>query len=470
MEFAQVSRPERLVTFQEAQHTLWRSLHGPFIFEPTEPDNPEAIESRLARGEQVISDCRKLLLDGLSNGKLKSVICELQDTRPATLVPPSYWQGDRAMVSVQTGAIDISENKDPAFAAPHRQTAYLDAEKYYRWISRLSPVRDPFERQAWSLTESIMWSVLRDRDHFREQIDWLFPANEDLGNSGESYPGQAFEKGEPSTILRLLTLMGQLVEEPGSEGMLSDFKKKLEHGWLQAQQLDPINLSRSDVAKAFWRDAVLVSNQYLDEAAVEVKPEEPIGLTFRREDMLTVWPPINSDHRAHPVRPDHVPKGCEWLPDITKGMSPEGLESARLALAENEVEAILQTLAGDRFSIPPSFWRQSPLDEKVNPRFKDGWAKFETDHLVSRETEGWVFVPESAFLQSTELMVQENAGYEKPQAVEECRPDTPVDNMQDLSGQIPLDGKTHAYAHAKLKTWYETRVVSFAGPPPAKLE
>ena len=61
----------------------------------------------------------------------------------------------------------------------------------------------------------------------------------------------------------------------------------------------------------------------------------------------------------HPDRPEHSPRGYEWLPDVYKrdieALGPEARECARQVLVEGEIDAILRTPLGGAGSIrvPP---------------------------------------------------------------------------------------------------------------------
>ncbi len=74
-----------------------------------------------------------------------------------------------------------------------------------------------------------------------------------------------------------------------------------------------------------------------------------------------------------PKRPEHCPKGYEWLPDAYKRdverHGPEALERKRQALAEGEIIAKLRTRSGERHEIAPRMWDKEPVAEKVYPRF-----------------------------------------------------------------------------------------------------
>ena len=102
-----------------------------------------------------------------------------------------------------------------------------------------------------------------------------------------------------------------------------------------------------------------------------------------------------------PSRPEHSPRGYEWLPDAYKrAVKPLGLkgrEHARQILAEGDVKAILRAPFGGRYSIFERMWDKEPLEKKVYPRFKDGWMRMRLELYVGPYLEGWIFVPDGAF-------------------------------------------------------------------------
>ena len=103
-----------------------------------------------------------------------------------------------------------------------------------------------------------------------------------------------------------------------------------------------------------------------------------------------------------PKRPEHCPKGYEWLPDAYKRdvehHGPEARERVRQALAEGDIIAILRTPFGERPEIDRRMWDKEPVAKKVYPRFEDGWMRMglglTTGLYEGRYVEGFVFVPQ----------------------------------------------------------------------------
>ena len=102
-----------------------------------------------------------------------------------------------------------------------------------------------------------------------------------------------------------------------------------------------------------------------------------------------------------PSRPEHSPRGYEWLPDAykrdVKPLGLKGREHARQMLAEGDVKAILRTPFGGRYSIFERMWDKEPLETKVYPRFTDGKMRMRLEPYVGHYVKGWIFVSEGAF-------------------------------------------------------------------------
>ena len=116
-------------------------------------------------------------------------------------------------------------------------------------------------------------------------------------------------------------------------------------------------------------------------------------------------------------RPEHSPRGYEWLPDAFKRdvepHGPDAREQVRQALAEDDFKAMLRTKIGKRYEIDPRMWDKEPLAQKVYPRFKDGWMRMRLKLYGGPYVSGWVFVPEGAL---TNVV---NQAVESPQGVPE---------------------------------------------------
>ncbi len=134
----------------------------------------------------------------------------------------------------------------------------------------------------------------------------------------------------------------------------------------------------------------------------------------------------------HLNRPEHCPRGHEWLPDaFRRDIEPHGpgaRERARQALAEGDVEALLRTPLGDRYPIDARMWDKEPVARKVYPRFRDGWMRMGVHPDGGPYVEGWIFVPKGALTQA----LAETAARESV--------------------------KTRRYSKATLRRWYESHI------------
>ncbi len=114
-----------------------------------------------------------------------------------------------------------------------------------------------------------------------------------------------------------------------------------------------------------------------------------------------------------PKRPEHCPKGYEWLPDAYKRdvepHGPEACERVRQALAEGKIKALLRTPFGERYEIAPRMWDKEPVAEKVYRRFKDGLMRMgvqlSTGLYTWRYVEGFVFVPQESLSEAALAMM-----------------------------------------------------------------
>jgi hypothetical protein len=101
-----------------------------------------------------------------------------------------------------------------------------------------------------------------------------------------------------------------------------------------------------------------------------------------------------------PDRPEHIPRGYEWLPDAYKrGIEPHGpeaLERVRFALGEGEIEAVLLLDLGHLEPIAGRMWRKTPVAKKVLPRFEDGRMRMGLDPYKGPKVESWILVPEGS--------------------------------------------------------------------------
>ena len=101
-----------------------------------------------------------------------------------------------------------------------------------------------------------------------------------------------------------------------------------------------------------------------------------------------------------PDRPEHVPRGYEWLPDAYKRdvepHGPEARERVRYALAVGDIEALLLADLGHEIPIDGRMWRKTPLERKVYPRFDDGRMRIGLNPHAGPHVWGWVFVPEES--------------------------------------------------------------------------
>lgn len=101
-----------------------------------------------------------------------------------------------------------------------------------------------------------------------------------------------------------------------------------------------------------------------------------------------------------PDRPEHIPRGYEWLPDAYKrDVEPHGsgaLERVRYALGEGDIVARLLYDLGQFEPIDQRAWRKTPIAEKVLPRFQDGRMTLGMPTYEGPRYSGWVFVPEGA--------------------------------------------------------------------------
>jgi hypothetical protein len=94
-------------------------------------------------------------------------------------------------------------------------------------------------------------------------------------------------------------------------------------------------------------------------------------------------------------RPDHAPRGFEWLPDAyqrdIEPLGEEARENMRQALADGDVEAILRSPYGPRKPVLDHMWEKDDVERKVYRRFEDGWmrAKYGPDKIPFC---GWIFV------------------------------------------------------------------------------
>ena len=106
---------------------------------------------------------------------------------------------------------------------------------------------------------------------------------------------------------------------------------------------------------------------------------------------------MNMDDR----RPEHCPRGHEWLPDaFNRDIAPYGdpaTEAARRQLAEGDIEATLRQSTGDRHPVDRRMWEKEPLRSKVYPRFSDGWMRMRLTPYTGPYVKGWVFVPLRCF-------------------------------------------------------------------------
>lgn len=104
-----------------------------------------------------------------------------------------------------------------------------------------------------------------------------------------------------------------------------------------------------------------------------------------------------------PDRPEHVPRGYEWLPDAYKRdvepHGPEARERVRYALAEGDIKALLLLDLGHEEPIDGRMWRKTPLARKVYPRFLDGRMRIGLHPYRGPHVWGWVFVPEGSLAQ-----------------------------------------------------------------------
>lgn len=101
-------------------------------------------------------------------------------------------------------------------------------------------------------------------------------------------------------------------------------------------------------------------------------------------------------------RPEHTPRGYEWLPDaFHRDIEPGGdqsLETARRALAEGDVEAcLLDHRVGQLYPIAERMWTKPPLSKRVFPRFRDGWMQMRLELYTGPYVEGWIFVKAGYF-------------------------------------------------------------------------
>ena len=102
-----------------------------------------------------------------------------------------------------------------------------------------------------------------------------------------------------------------------------------------------------------------------------------------------------------PNRPEHSPKGYEWLPDAyTRDAGPhdpEARENLRQALAEGECEPLLRISTGQPYPIPIRMWDKEPVAGKVYPLFESGWMRMRLLDAIGSEwtgpyVKGWVFI------------------------------------------------------------------------------
>lgn len=102
-----------------------------------------------------------------------------------------------------------------------------------------------------------------------------------------------------------------------------------------------------------------------------------------------------------PGRPEHTPRGYEWLPEAYKRDvepdSAEARETVRQALAEGDIEAKLHVKVGKTFDVFDHMWAKWPFADKVYPRFEDGWMRMSLrPSLDGPYVEGWIFVRKGA--------------------------------------------------------------------------
>ena len=102
-----------------------------------------------------------------------------------------------------------------------------------------------------------------------------------------------------------------------------------------------------------------------------------------------------------PKRPEHTPRGYEWLPDAyERDVAPRGndaREKVRVALAEGDIVAKLHSNVGAMYDVFDRMWSKPPLTEKVYPRFEDGWLSQRLELYTGPYVTGPIFVPAEAF-------------------------------------------------------------------------
>ena len=132
-----------------------------------------------------------------------------------------------------------------------------------------------------------------------------------------------------------------------------------------------------------------------------------------------------------PDRPEHIPRGYEWLPDAYKRdvepRGPDARERVRYALGEGDIEAVLFLDLGNIEPIDQRMWRKTPIARKVLPRFQDGRITMSLKLYEGRKVSGWVLVQEGSL-------------------------------AQILSAPTSISKRSRVFSRPELRRWYKERI------------
>ena len=78
-------------------------------------------------------------------------------------------------------------------------------------------------------------------------------------------------------------------------------------------------------------------------------------------------------------------------------------ERMRRTLADGRINVMLNTPSGKWHEVPQHVWNRKPVEEKIYPRFDDGWMQVELDDEAGSVVEGWIYVPLKILLKEIEL-------------------------------------------------------------------